>query len=469
MAKQHVYTRAKEGLFTHCEGYDTVAVSANLNYDYIKKNLYPLCFYDKNNLDFEPDIYYYRYAKNCGKETVIFGKNSYIHSTRNYIACRNIVIDSAEELDFVLKNFEQLIEFDNYSNLYDRPQILKDIDLKKNIYGCETILERDFIFKILNLDILKYKYLLYSIIKSVQTQQTVYIKLNCDLKLHCRYAKKLLKVLFLNIPLNLKKKISYITYSPKTNLKLFFNIVFLNDCTINTDGIFIDLTDSNFHVRKNKILDFCWTNIDFANMMLIKSYVYNDRVFDSENLISQLNSFTDEILKICTNRFNVSNSTKFTSQKSYLDLMNLFFDLLSLNTVNSDILIKSVKRISNQKRVEYESEQNILDTINFLLLKKIVNTKAFKDIVYSYYKLDFDSNIDTILNNLSSTNDFEVFTVLSYFYIKYTDGILNSNSLYKLQNSIFEKLCCFETTLDIRKENIDGLSVYLWTRYRAWI
>ncbi|MCL2372060.1 MAG: hypothetical protein FWC78_01480 [Defluviitaleaceae bacterium] len=43
--EQHIYTRERRGLFRQNEGYDTVAASAGLELDFIKRNVHPYCMY----------------------------------------------------------------------------------------------------------------------------------------------------------------------------------------------------------------------------------------------------------------------------------------------------------------------------------------------------------------------------------------------------------------------------------------
>lgn len=465
MAKEHIYTRTNEGFFTHCEGYDTIALSKGLEYEYIKKNIYPFCFYEKHgNLDTMPYVYYYKYIESPdgGKNAVVFGRNKYIYSSRNYIMCNSLIIYNSE-LELLNKNFESFLEFDCYSDNIIKPSILEDINISKYFKPYSVLKERDFIFNLFDINIKKYKNLLYNVLHTIEKKQTLYIKLNCERKFCSRYAKKLIKLLFLNIPSSLKRQLSYITYSPTIDLKVFFNIVFLDrDTNIrNLDICYFDFCcDIEFN-KDSPFLEFAWNNIVYANKFLLESELYQSQYY--ANFIIELDKSAIKILESYKTKFTKIN--KFSSQQ-YVDSLNSFFDLRNFYRKEAIQWIKSISPNQNNIKNEFV----LMDMIDFLALKKPMdNEKSFASIIYNYYHLDFNESVNYIIEKINNLNSFEDFLIISFFYINYMDGLLNQQNLELIIDSIKQKIFCFEEKTDIRKENINGLSVYLWKRYRDWI
>lgn len=466
MAKEHIYTRAKEGYFTHSEGYDTVAVSESISKEYIDKNICPFCFYDKNTD--VPAIYYYKYIDNPlnNSKAVIFGRNSYIHSARNYILSNSLIVCDEEELNLLDNNFEQFIEFDSYSEVPKFPKILDDINIKYYFKQYDVCMERELIFNLFPLDELQYKYLLKSILSCVEQKQTLYIKLKCDKIKYSRYAKKLIKILFINIPRSLKRKLSYITYCSETKLKIFFHIVFLDrDASVSSDSLCFDFNNCYKCSTYSAFLDFAWKNILLANKMILNSEIYSH---DVNNLLCCKSS--TKILEACETK--IISSYKNLKLEEYISTVNLFFDLISFKLSQRDTLIKVINYLSNKfkSQLKYNNNSVLLNTMNFLAMKKFkTNTDAFLSIVYNYYNFSFEQNISLIKDSIYSSNNFEDFIIISYFYVNYLNDLLNEKLMKEIYDTVNKKLLCFKEKTDLREENINGLSVYLWTRYRDWI
>lgn len=467
MAKEHIYTRVKEGYFTHSEGYDTVALSESISKEYIDKNICPFCFYDKNT-DVSA-IYYYKYIDSPlnNSKAVIFGRNSYIHSSRNYILSNSLIICDKDELNLLDNNFEQFIEFDSYTETPKLPKILSDFDIEYYFKQYDVFMERELIFNLFSLDEFQYKYLLKSILKCIEQKQTLYIKLKCDKIKYSRYAKKLIKILFINIPKSLKRKLSYITYCSETKLKVFFHIVFLDrDVNVPSDNLCFDFNNCYKCNKYNEFLDFAWKNILLANKMILSSEIYSYK-YDVNDLLFGKSS--TEILEFCGAK--IISSYKNLKLEEYINTVNLFFDLIAFKLSQRDTLIKVINYLCNKFKSQLKYNNSVLlDTINFLAMKKFeTNTDAFLSIIHNYYNFSFEQNVSLIKDSIYNLNNFEDFIIISYFYINYMNGLLDKKAMQEIYDTVNKKLLCFKEKSDLREENINGLSVYLWTRYRDWI
>jgi len=467
MAKEHIYTRVKEGYFTHSEGYDTIALSKGITKEYVNKNIYPFCFYDDKA---NTPIYYYKYIDNPlnDLQAVTFGRNSYIHSSRNYILNNCIIICEEEELKLLDNNFEQFVEFDSYCETPKVPKILNDVSIGCYFKPYDVFMEREFIFELLSLDEFKYKYLLKQIIKCIERKETLYIKLKCNKQMYSRCAKKLIKMLFINIPKNLKRNLSYITYSSSCELKVFFHIVFLdNSVYVSNDRLCFDFVDCYNLNEYSQFLDFAYKNILCANKIILDSSFYNCD-YNTYNLIFYLDKSSTKILESCETKIISSYEDLDTEQ--YINIVNLFFDLLVFS-LKKENLIKSVAQLANRfkKQLEYENSKNLLDTINFLAMKKfITTTKTFLNIVYTYYGFSFEQHVELIKNFIYNASDFEDFIIVSSFYINYMNDLISNKMMQQIYDIVNKRLLYFEKK-DLREENVNDLSVYLWTRYRSWI
>lgn len=469
MAKEHIYTRANEGFFNHAEGYDTIALSKGLTKEYVLKNIYPFCFYKKNTEDdCNLDIYYYKYIQNPNfiGDAVIFGKNSYIYSSRNYILSNSIIICDKNEIDKLDESFEQFIEFDGYSKTPSSPCILDDINICKYFKTYNVLKEKEFIFNLFSLTENDYKYLLYNIINCVEKKETFYIKLDCKKNFYSRYAKKLIKILFINIPASLKKKLSYITYSSDFNLTPFFHIAFIdNKLNIKQAQYNFDFCNKPTFNKNSCFINFALENIILSNELVLKSNLYKNN-YQLDKLIIQLDNAQAQLLDEYKYRFKTI-STKL-SLNQYIDIINLFFDL---RFFCKDSIYEWANKLNTIKSNNNDLKKQIdfKDIYDFLIMKsKQMDKKSFIKIAYEYYLLDFN-NIEFIIDKINNLNNLEDFFILAFFYINYTEGLLNQNTSNCLIDTIIKKALYLDKQANIRKENIDGLSVYLWKRYRDWI
>lgn len=477
MAKEHIYTRANEGFFTHAEGYDTVALSEGLTKEYIKKNIYPLCFYNKFNQDDEtPDIYYYKCIHDNSNLSIIFGRNSYIQSSRNYISCSSIIISDKQEMELLYQNFEQFIEFDGYSEIPKLPAFLDEIDISKSLKNYNFLSERDLIFALFSIKENDYKCLLYNTIKAIEAKETFYIKLNCSKHLCNRYAKKLIKLLSFSLPQALKMRLSYLTYSPDACLKPFFNLVFLDNTA-----------DSNKFKKAELYFDFsnkpafnkdiAFLNFAFINLIHYPSFIYKSDLYSYpfKNLFVEFDNVKADFFKTLNLNFKKLNLKTKLDLNKYFEIVDSFFILKDLYKGEAVCLASHLSNLLNSNRQNLKTEfknllpSEILNKYDSLIINCPITDKAiFSQIVYNYYFINFN-DIKLIidkLNNLSYTEDF---FIISFFYLNYTDELIDNQAKEFLLSAIINKITSFESKPDIRKENINGLSVYLWQRYRNWL
>ncbi len=228
-------------------------------------------------------------------------------------------------------------------------------------------------------------------------------------------------------------------------------------------GYYFDFSNDKFN-QKSYFLDFAWKNIIFANKMFLSGSLYQHE-YSSSNILTQLNKATLKELENCKYKFEPSE----VSHTEYIKLINLFFDLRTIEKVNYINNIKVLAK-KQQKQLKNYSQNDILDIVDFLLTKKLDNNKDnFIKVVNYSYGLDFNETIKFIINKINNLNNFEDFIIISFFYINYINDLLNEEVWGELFNSIIQKLFCFETHQNIRKENINDLSIYLWKRYRDWI
>lgn len=125
--EQHMYTRARRGIFRQSEGYDTIAVSAGLTNAFIKENVHPYCTYSPSRMlqkmnaparDYPKAISIVHFP--CGR--MLLGQAVYIASdftgqrttffAHHYILPPEMVADVLADIGSFLPRVKFLTEYD---------------------------------------------------------------------------------------------------------------------------------------------------------------------------------------------------------------------------------------------------------------------------------------------------------------------------------------------------------------------
>lgn len=476
MAKQHIYARVKKGIYTKRTGFDTAAVSFGLDEAYVKENVHRFCFYREHNFlddenDIMPPIYFASHLKSLDSkyETLIFGKNSYVQNYRSSFISHSIIIESLEELEQAYENFDTILNFDNYLNDMDL-KTLEDIDILK-LNTLDLFFTRDLIFEYLGITKEIYCSILNYTILSIIKRKSLYIKLDCKRINASEMGRQLLRFIFFNVPDSLKKRLSFITYTPTLNLSNFFNIIFVDKKTpldkLNNQYIF-DFTKTNTFFNKEIYLDFAWSNIIHANKIIIKygTHYKNIEIFlDNEQYIKLLNKSvlddTESFKNIISKNIR-DEKMLLRSKSAYFFYVILLIELYNLDKISPSLFFDLKKQIFMSKESFYKnfSLNNIFDYILNLLFNKVEQSELHEEygklfLIYDRYEDVYSS----ISNNINEMTNYKEFAIISYFYLSNLKNYFYDKKYDYLNKSLYDTIIlksnCFNEINISNNEKLD--------------
>lgn len=262
MIQQQYYTRYKKGLYSNNPGFDTVAKSRNLEDEFIKSVLHPLCIYEApSELIGEEDISKYPkalYCVNCNKKMIIgqavFCGKDY-SGNRNTYFVHNYIIPEDEKCSYI-EDPNKIIYMDNF-------KINWDFDFEKNIeevketgYSKEDKLNisYDELKKELKIRDERFKQIILACKKSVESNRKVYIIIDVQVSLVDKYARELLKYIYSELTGDVREKFGFITYTKSPISVENINLMFLNKGSIKKltteikAGFLFDFAEDNFYI-----------------------------------------------------------------------------------------------------------------------------------------------------------------------------------------------------------------------------
>lgn len=432
MAKQHIYARVSEGLYTKKVGFDTVAVSCGLDETYVKENIHRFCFYNEHNfLDDEknimPNIYFASHVKSIDLkyETLIFGKNSYVKENRSSFISHSIIVSSIEELKYTYDNFDNILSFDRFSEATNL-KILKDIDFK-TLNNLDLFFTRDLFFEYLGITKEIYCSILHYTILSIIERKSLYININCKRSYCSEISRQLLRLIFFNIPIELKKHLSFISYTSTLNLSNFFNIVFV-DKNISLEqvnnGYVVDFTQNNVFLQNEIYLNFAWSNIIHSNKIILNYGIYYKNIellINKERMIELLNKSVESDIEKFKNILcnNVKDEKMLLrSKSSYFFYVIITLELQSLGKINVDLFLYLKQYLITNKEIYFEKFSFENEYILNLFFRKLEKNQSFIDFGNLFLIYDCYNDIyNYISNDIKQIKTYERFVVVSYFYL----------------------------------------------------
>ncbi|MEN6313236.1 MAG: hypothetical protein ABFD25_03190 [Clostridiaceae bacterium] len=283
MIQQQYYTRERRGIFRSTEGYDSIAKSAGLKNDFIKRTLHAFCFYDtprELQESQEKDLEKYPKALTCfNTDTgdLVLGRSVYVGADftglRNTFFTHNYVIPGSSKEEF-LRNIQKILCVSDFKDSYN-------IENGQDLPECDDIAcekSADFfsnakdVFKVLGVDEEIFKKLLFAVFSSISGRKKVYVSINTDAAELSEYAKELLKFILLALPYDLRKNFGFITYIKDPDSKMFINMMFVDkgsikvgDSKIEKDFIFDFVheryVNTEVDLKSNPYLDFVWNSL----------------------------------------------------------------------------------------------------------------------------------------------------------------------------------------------------------------
>ncbi len=292
--QQQIYTRAREGIFRSNEGLDTVAKSAGLDNNFIKKTLHPFCVYnppreliergesDKNKY---PDSYTMFHAESG---EMVIGRSVFAGADftgqRDTIFAHNYIVPKSRVDEFI-RDPQSIFRISSFVNEYDS-SLGKDLpEVEGRMPSEEGSGQGDLkeFLRELGIDQDMFKKLVYAVMSSAASNKKVYISLDKDISELSRYARRLLEWIFHCLPYAYRKVIGFTTYNNEPQGKKGINVMFVearsirnNDRQIEKDYVF-DLPNNRvMNVElpsiKPNLLDYIWEFSSNGNMSPINAF-----------------------------------------------------------------------------------------------------------------------------------------------------------------------------------------------------
>jgi hypothetical protein len=265
--QQQLYTRERGGVFSTTDGFDTIAISEQLDKSFVKKYLHPFCLYDspksftaigqkdatlypKAITIFQPETGDMVIGQTVFVPTDFTGQRS-AYFMHNYVIPSNLkegwIKDSTKV--FQISDFETSYEFGLGKVLPEKEEVQ---------HGCLDILSvKDDLLEKLGITELDFKQLLFSVMTSIAGKKKVFISLNVPLQDYTQYAMQLLEMLYLYLPYAHRRRLGAITFSSSPETKNYIHVVFFEPGTLNY---------SDRSIEKQFIFDFASGRISGVNI-----------------------------------------------------------------------------------------------------------------------------------------------------------------------------------------------------------
>lgn len=280
---QQVYTRGREGVFRSNEGLDTAAKSPSLDPSFIKRTLHPFCIYKPPQellQQGEQDTARYPEAFtvfHADSGEMVIGRGMFAGTDftgqRDNIIVHQYVVPRSRKEEFVRRP-DMLFRVGGFLTQYDahvQGKVLPDLDApvleqEGRLFSPRELLER------LDIDGLRFKQLLWSVMMSAGSGKKVFIILNVPMPESSRYAKQLMELLYSCLPYGLRHQLGFMTYHHEAQGKKQIHVMFVDKGTLRPGDSILDreyLFDFpngrflNAELKGNDVyLDFVWENLD---------------------------------------------------------------------------------------------------------------------------------------------------------------------------------------------------------------
>lgn len=293
-----MYTRERRGIFRSNEGYDTIAKSAGLDNQFIKKTLHPFCGYDapaelaaaseKDDTRYPESIHLFHTESG---DTVL-GRSVYqsadFTGLRSAFFTHNYVLPAGgghqEDIASLLHaDFERRYDLDRGTELPE----LGTLPLQTHA-GSESVQE---VLGSFGIGESLFKQLLFALLSSVSGKKKVYISLDVPAQRISSEAKRLIVALIGSLPYEFRRQLGFMTYAKEPQSKKGIHLMFVekgslrpNDRNIEKDYVFDFASHralhADFDASKQPYLDFAWDNLsrparaeafyEFAGQMLTR-------------------------------------------------------------------------------------------------------------------------------------------------------------------------------------------------------
>lgn len=281
--QQQLYTRERRGIFRSTEGYDTIAVSAGLEHQLVKKHVHPFCMYDapselaasgEKQEEAYPEAIHLLRLENGD---ALLGRSVYqaadFTGLRSTFFTHNYVIPASRWASGELgvrhalrASFMERYELDDGMELPELDKLPQDGQER------ETPPPRALLAE-LNLGERRFMQLLYAAMIAAVGKKKVYIALDVAPGEISRKASELLELLYGSLPYAIGKQLGFITYAREPQSRKGIHLMFVErgslragDRQIEKEFLFDLVHDrimnADIDSRHQPYFDFVWSNLE---------------------------------------------------------------------------------------------------------------------------------------------------------------------------------------------------------------
>ncbi len=481
MIQQQLYTRERGGIFHGTDGYDTIAISPNLDKAFVKKYLHPICIYHSPNslrVSGEKDSLLYPAAVTIIQpETgdLVVGQSVFIPADftgqRSTFFMHNYVIPTGLKEDWVLRP-EKLFGIDQFRTSYD-VQLGQELPELSDIpnRGNQLVLEKSTeILGKLGMTEEIFKMLLFAVMSSISGKKKVFITLDVALSDYSRVSLQLLEVLYRFLPYSYRRKLGAMTYSNEAEGKKYIHVMFVEPGGINYQDRVLEkqyifdlasgrISGVDLGGFKHEYLEFAWSHL-IESKSMDEFFVFAEKALLGLDEVAQLDmasyySLTDIYLTIQGGGLNYFSKNKIAflggllkflqyEQDKKPELVELFLRVVREVKLagEADITLDFIRSVNQFNKIVIDNEcfLFILRTLNHYK-----NDHLFYEIWHTVEQDQFTFNkLINILNlNPSLENFLTPYLVDKFRSLKQLEEILAEidrlilNSSYLLKNRSF--------------------------------
>ncbi len=450
MAKQHVYTRAKQGLYTQFPGFDTVGVSKGLSEGFVKSNIERFCFYDSNNQGNEvchPPIYFFSHFNDGGNNYTIYGRTIFVLEERDSFLSHSLIFD-AQEYESLYHFSDRLFSYKGFlTQMPDPIDDMPEIEMSQ-LADDYTYLEKDLLFSYLDIDDYIFTELLYHVFLAVIEEKQLYVKLHCDQYTISSAALLLMKYIVLVLPRTISRRLQFISFAQTIHLRNFFHVLFLDPELYieNSKNVYVfDVANPSYFTMNEKYFSFVRTHLQTLDIDLFKRCAYlhaclnGKESLTKDKLIYFLNQAVDrhhyELLQLLKKKVSNVNKSELTVLASYQELFSLCMENCSeLKKTAPGLLSQAFILLNLSKESAFSPAEG--DVALSLREASYIFYKEYKKIYGSQYltfirlsSSDIEKVVAPILSEILIGTDLMNVSALYYFVVNSLEQVEKGNNL----------------------------------------
>ncbi|SDM69200.1 hypothetical protein SAMN05443253_1058 [Bacillus sp. OK048] len=284
---QQVYTRERGGIFHSGDGYDTIAISEDLDQAFVKKYLHPICSYQSPKMmtergEKDPALYPEALTL-IQPETgdLIIGQAVYVPADftgqRSTFFMDNYIIPESWKDEWI-KTPARLFQINSFKTSYDvsMGHVLPEVT-ELGWDGIDILANKNELLLELGITESLFKQLLFAVMSSIAGKKKVYISLNAELHRYKKMASTLLELIFHYLPFSYRRKLGAMTFTSEPEGKKYVHVMFFEPGTLNYHDrsmekqYIFDFANQKFSgvdlVGQHEYLNFAWEQLLVGNKL----------------------------------------------------------------------------------------------------------------------------------------------------------------------------------------------------------